>query len=41
MNRNELPLRQMNEQGVNMVDVKGRLSMKSVAWKVGKSLLRG
>ena len=37
--RNDQPLRQMSERGVNMVDVRERLGVKSVAWKVEKGML--
>ena len=37
--RNGQPLRQMSERGVNMVDVRERLGVKSVAWKVEKRVL--
>ena len=33
------PLRQMGERGVNMVDVRERLGVKSVAWKVEERVL--
>ena len=37
--RNSQPLRQMSERGVNMVDVRERLGVKSVTWKVEKKVL--
>ena len=37
--RNGEPLRQMEERGVNMQDVRNRLGVKSVRWKVEKRVL--
>ena len=33
------PLRQMEERGVNMVDVRKRLGIKSLRWKIEKRVL--
>lgn len=38
-NRNGQPLRQMQERGVNMQDVRERLGVKSVGWKIEKRVL--
>ena len=37
--RNGEPLRQMEERGVNMQDVRNRLGVKSVRWKIEKRVL--
>ena len=37
-NRNGQPLHQMSERGVNIVDVRLRLGVKSVAWKIEESV---
>ena len=37
--KNGQPLREMEESGVNMYDVRERLGIKSVAWKVQKRVL--
>ena len=37
--RNGEPLRQMQERGVNMYDVRARLGVKSVQWKIEKNVL--
>ena len=37
--RNGEPLRQMEERGVNMQDVRNRLGVKSVSWKIEKRVL--
>ena len=38
-NRNGAPLRQMQERGVNMWDVRKRLGVKSIRWKIEKRVL--
>ena len=38
-NRNGQPLRQMQERGVNMVDVRSLLGVRSIAWKIEKRVL--